>query len=92
LSFSPAVEIGWRLDNKYWYKGYVSEAAKKSLEFAFDTLNLAQVFSYTAKMNKPLEKVMQRIGMLNTDATFCHPKVEKGNLLREHLLYRINHS
>ena len=73
LPFSPAVEIAWRFDSQYRHKGYATEAAKKSLEFALNELKLKEVVSFTAKLNKPSEKVMQRIGMENTGNTFNHP-------------------
>jgi RimJ/RimL family protein N-acetyltransferase len=90
LPFSPAVEIGWRLDSKYWHKGYATEAANRALEFAFNELNLKEVVSLTAKLNKPSEKVMQRIGMINTDNTFNHPLVDIDDPLLEHILYKIS--
>ncbi|MDO7083823.1 GNAT family N-acetyltransferase [Pseudocolwellia sp. AS88] len=89
LPFSPAVEIGWRLDSQYWHKGYATEAAKKSLEFAFNELNLKEVISFTAKINKPSIKVMERIGMVDTGKPFNHPIVEKNSSLLEHVLYKI---
>ncbi|WP_076417819.1 GNAT family N-acetyltransferase [Colwellia sp. UCD-KL20] len=89
LPFSPAVEIGWRFDSQYWHKGYATEAAKKSLEFAFNELKFKEVISFTAKVNKPSEKVMQRIGMENTEITFNHPLVNINSPLREHILYTI---
>ena len=33
--FIPCIDIGWRLDKKYWNKGYASEGAKACLKFAF---------------------------------------------------------
>jgi RimJ/RimL family protein N-acetyltransferase len=36
--FTPAVEVGWGLDRRYWGQGYATEAARASLTFGFDHL------------------------------------------------------
>ena len=33
VAFMPCQEIGWRLDRKYWGKGYATEAARMVLAF-----------------------------------------------------------
>ena len=38
--FSPAIEVGWRLDTRYWGQGYATEAAEASLAFGFDEVGL----------------------------------------------------
>lgn len=88
LPCSPAVEIGWRLSNEFWGKGYATEAAKASLSYAFNSLKLEKVVSFTAIINAPSIRVMERIGMQNTKQNFPHPGV-KGNRLKEHVLYQI---
>lgn len=88
LLCSPAVEIGWRLSDAFWGKGYASEAALEILDFAFNSLKLEKVVSFTATINTPSIKVMERIGMQNTKQNFQHPGV-KGNRLKEHVLYQI---
>lgn len=89
--FTPAVEIGWRLDKAYWGKGYATEAATKVLEFAFSQLQLEEVVSLTAKQNVRSMKVMDRIGMKrNPRDDFFHPKLEKGHRLANHVLYRMS--
>lgn len=46
-----------------WGYGYVTEAAKRILEFAFDTLNLNRIESCGAKDNPGTWKVMEHIGL-----------------------------
>lgn len=46
-----------------WGKGYTSEASKKILEFAFDTLNINRIESCGAKNNTGTWKVMEKIGL-----------------------------
>lgn len=88
LPCNPAVEIGWRLAEEFWGKGYACEAALATLDFAFATLKLEKVVSFTATINAPSIKVMKRIGMSNTLQNFQHPAV-KGTRLKAHVLYQI---
>ena len=90
LPFSPAIEIGWRLSDKYWGKGYATEAAFKVLEFAFAELELKEIVSFTSKINLKSIAVMERIGMSNTNCNFLHPKIVDAHPLQEHVLYKIN--
>ena len=89
LPFTPCIEIAWRLAEEYWGKGYATEAAKKSLEYAFNNLPVNEVVSFTAKINERSEAVMQRLGMTNTQRNFNHPEVPPHSLLYEHVLYKI---
>lgn len=89
FSFSPCVEIGWRLDRPYWNKGYATEAAKACLTFAFERLALKQIVAFTAMSNRPSEKVMQRLGM-HYVYSFQHPALDAQHALAEHVLYRID--
>lgn len=89
MPFSPAVEIAWRLHNDYWGLGYATEAARASLNFAFDTLGLDEVVAFTAVINKRSQLVMERLGMTNTQEDFFHPMLESNHRLAEHVLYKI---
>ena len=92
LPFSPCVEVGWRLGYEFWRQGYATEAANASLKFAFETLELTEVVSFTATQNLRSQVVMKRLKMQNTGNNFDHPKVPIGHPLREHVLYRIERS
>lgn len=89
LPVTPCVEIGWRLDKESWGKGYATEAARASLKFAFDELELNEVYSFASVINKKSWKVMQRLGMKNTNSNFDHPVIPENHHLREHVLYKI---
>ncbi|WP_240611965.1 GNAT family N-acetyltransferase [Planococcus halotolerans] len=86
--FQGAVEIGWRLDNKFWKRGYATEGAKSCLDYAFGVLGMNEIVSFTATLNHPSETVMQRIGMKKA-GEFDHPKLEEGSPLKRHVLYKI---
>ncbi len=89
LSFSPCVEVGWRLAFQYWGKGYATEAAKAALSIGFKSLVLPEVVSFTPVGNIRSRAVMERLGMKLMPQTFEHPSVSGGSDLREHCLYRL---
>lgn len=92
LSFSPCVEVGWRLARPYWGKGLATEGAKAALDFAWNELQLDEVVAFTAVPNKPSQAVMQRLGMQPDAQTFMHPDLPSDHALAEHCLYRIRRS
>lgn len=87
--FSPGWEIGWRLSDRFWHKGYATEAAKACLAHAREKRFCNRLYSFTAVPNIPSENVMKRIGM-NYEGTFMHPALSDGHWLKEHRLYSIN--
>ncbi len=88
VSFSPCIEIGWRLAKPYWCKGLATEGAQACLHHGWHTLGFTEVYSFTASINQRSARVMEKLGMVH-QGTFLHPKVEKGHTLEEHVLYRI---
>ncbi len=91
-SFTPCVEIGWRLGAKHWGHGYATEGARAALAFGFDVLGLEEIVSFTVPANTPSRRVMEKIGMTHTPADdFDHPLLPPGHPLRRHVLYRIAH-
>ncbi|PQA73372.1 GNAT family N-acetyltransferase [Brucella oryzae] len=85
------VEIGWRLAIPFWGKGYVTEAGKALIEYAFGTLGLTEVVSFAVHNNERSTAVMQRIGMSRDPASdFDHPRVPNETPhLKRHAVYRI---
>ncbi len=88
LPFSPVIEIGWRLDNAFWGKGYAPEAARKALEVGFEQFGMKEIVAFTALDNVPSQRVMEKIGMQRGEE-FDHPLLEEGHPLRRHVVYRI---
>lgn len=86
--FTPCVEIGWRLNRESWGMGYATEAALACLDYGFKRLKFDKIYSFTSLLNRPSERVMQKIGMLR-EGEFDHPKIEPGNRLCRHVLYSI---
>src|ERR1700683_4025102 len=62
-SFTPAVEIGWRLHQPWGGHGYATEAAAACVDFAFVTLGLPEIVSFTTTLNTRSRGVMERLGM-----------------------------
>ena len=89
LPFLPCVEIGWRLAHEHWGKGYATEAGLEVLRFAFEVLELEEVVSFTAVVNKRSSALMERLGMKNAYANFEHSALPVGHRLCEHVLYKI---
>lgn len=58
-----AFEIGWRLREDAWGQGYASEAARCSLDLAFDHYGAAFVVALTVAGNVASQRVMARLGM-----------------------------
>lgn len=85
--FAPGIEIGWRLAADYHNHGYATEAAKAVLEQA-KKAGIGRLYSFTAKINAPSERVMQKIGMVKV-GEFDHPKLPKDSSLCRHVLYQI---
>ncbi|TGX80426.1 N-acetyltransferase [Palleniella muris] len=86
--FTPGIEIGWRLVADCHNKGYATEAARKVLELARE-IGMTRLYSFTAVVNKPSERVMQKIGMEKINE-FDHPKLSGDSPLLKHVLYQID--
>jgi RimJ/RimL family protein N-acetyltransferase len=88
--FTPAVEVGWRLDQRYWGNGYATEAARAAIADGFERIGLKEIVSFTVPVNLRSIAVMERLGMKRDhDDDFEHPNVPKAHPYRRHLLYRI---
>ena len=86
----PRVEIGWQLKTSVWGQSLAPEGARAWLEYAFAELGLDEIVAFTANLNLPSQRVMQKLGMhRNPDDDFDHPNLPVGHRLRRHVLYRI---
>jgi RimJ/RimL family protein N-acetyltransferase len=85
-TYTPAIDIGWRLDSKFWHKGYATEGAKRCLAFGFNNLNLKEIIAIAPKINFPSVKVMQKIGMVKIQ-DFKHPLLGDFSDLETCVLY-----
>ena len=89
--FTPSYEIGWRLAQAHWGKGYATEGAKAALQFAFEKWDMPAIHSFTVHANIKAQAVMKRIGMTRIEGgDFDHPKLTKDDPLLGHVLYKID--
>jgi RimJ/RimL family protein N-acetyltransferase len=58
----PGLEVGWTLGRDYWGKGYATEAARISLDYAFMTQPVQEVISTIHPENKASQGVARNIG------------------------------
>ena len=89
VPFSPGWEIGWRISDKFWNKGYATEAAMACIKYAQEKKLCNRLYSFTAVPNIASENVMKRIGM-SFEGLFMHPALAEGHWLKEHKLYSLD--
>lgn len=89
--FTPAIEVGWRLDVGYWGRGYATEAAQKALQIGFEQIRLKNICSFTFRGNHASRRVMEKLGMRYIQ-DFSHPSLDKEDPLQPHVLYNITSS
>ena len=58
----PAVEVGWRLGNQFWGRGYATEAGAEWVRHGFDVLALDEIVSIYEPDNVASGAVMKRLG------------------------------
>lgn len=86
----PAVEIAWRLQRTFWGRGIATTAASLAITFAWDSLRLPDLVSFTATGNTRSRRLMERLGFTHDRAgDFDHPLHPPGHRLSRHVLYRL---
>ena len=60
-------DIGYRLDEKFWGKGYASEATFAWLKYAFETMNIKTLEAAAHSENAASNRILQKIGMQMTE-------------------------
>ena len=88
-SFTPCIDIGWRLKQAVWGNGYATEGATRCLDFAFRELKLESVKAIAPVENAKSVQVMKKLSMTKL-LTFNHPLLRSDPTLEECVLYEIN--
>lgn len=78
-------DIGYRLIQNYWGKGYATESAKAALSYAFREMNLTEIYGMTHVENKGSINVLTKLG-LNINGTFK----DNGLIINWHQLSKKN--
>ncbi len=56
-------DLGYRLNKSYWGKGFATEAAKATLKYGFNTLNLNEIYAIAASKNIASRNVIEKVGL-----------------------------
>ena len=86
--FTPNVDIGWRLSQVEWGKGFATEGAKRCLEFAFNTIGLKKIISTCPIINDKSERVMEKLKMIKK-SNFNHPLLKEHKHIEQCVVYEI---
>ena len=63
LQNASEVEIAYAIGKAFWGQGYVTEAARATLRYGFETYPLEQIIALAVPDNLASQRVMQKIGM-----------------------------
>jgi RimJ/RimL family protein N-acetyltransferase len=91
-SFTPCVEVGWRLGKQHWGNGFAPEAATAALSWGFANVDLPddRIVSFATEANVNSRRVMHKIGMTHDpNDDFDHPLLPDW-AGRRHVLYKID--
>jgi RimJ/RimL family protein N-acetyltransferase len=84
------LEIGWRLREDAWGRGYAHEAASAALDWAWANLDTERVVSFTVPANEASWRLMERLKMTRRpDLDFAHPRFAPDHPLSAHITYVI---
>lgn len=76
------LEIGWRLREDAWGRGYAKEAAIASLDHAFGVLGAERVVALTVEGNEASWGLMRRLGMTRRpDLDYLGPEWADGTVI-----------
>ena len=85
--FGKIAGMGYFIKEKYWGKGYVTEALKKVMEYAFEKDNVYRISTGCIKENIGSEKAMKKCGMIK-EAEYKEYQLHE-NKLKNRVEYRL---
>ena len=56
-------DVGYRLNKRFWNKGYATEAAKACIDIGFNKFNIKRIIGNVMKENIASIRVLEKIGM-----------------------------
>ncbi len=86
MDIMPCYEIGWRLIQQAWGKGYATEGAQAVLDYVRPRIDLP-LYSFTSVNNEASMNVMEKIG-LKRIKTFKHPLIDSRHPMNLQVLYK----
>lgn len=63
------VEIAYTLAKSHWGRGLATEAARASLSYGFESLNLSEIYALAFPQNTASQNVMRKLGMRDEGIT-----------------------
>jgi len=72
LEESGETDLGYRFMQKYWGKGFATEASLACLEYGFNILNLERIIGRAVKENVDSINVLKKTGMTFCKEEMCH--------------------
>ncbi|WP_188462931.1 GNAT family N-acetyltransferase [Bizionia arctica] len=61
--FTKYYDVGYRLLKRFWGNGYATESGKASVEYAFKTMKLPEIFATTEIGNEASHQALLKIGL-----------------------------
>ena len=87
ISFGKLVSVGYFIHEKFWGRGYISEAIAELIRFAFENDNVFRISCGCLKENVGSEKVMIKSGMVK-EAEFKQ-KILHDGIFKDRVEYRL---
>jgi RimJ/RimL family protein N-acetyltransferase len=56
-------DLGYRLPQRHWRRGYASEGARELVRHGFEDLGLTRIFAQTMAVNQPSRATMVAVGL-----------------------------
>jgi ribosomal-protein-alanine N-acetyltransferase len=85
--FGKIAGMGYFIKEKYWGKGYATEALKRVMEYAFEDGGVYRISTGCVKENKGSERVMIKCGMIK-EAEYKEFQLHE-NTLKDRVEYRL---
>ena len=61
--FTPCTEIGWRFRREFWGRGLASRASREALRVGFESLKLAEIFSFNTPNHDRSRRLIELLGL-----------------------------
>lgn len=85
---SSTCELGYCLSDKYWNKGYMTEAIKEVIRFLFEECEAETIWAEYLENNPASGRVMQKVGM-KYEGTLRKRILDKDNIRNDLHVYSI---
>ncbi|MFT6849381.1 MAG: RimJ/RimL family protein N-acetyltransferase [Sphingobacteriales bacterium] len=87
--FNPSVDIGYRLNKKFWNMGLATEGALAMLDFSKNKCKINMISCVASKPNKGSIHIMEKVGF-TFQYDFVHPNLARDSWLQPCVYYSKN--